>query len=100
MAYTDIYDQAVAAATTLKKKTAVALHKAAVDIINEDAGTALHNDRLTLANRIVSSPAAWADKVIWKVMENATIAADPGAATDSDVQFVVNSMINTILHMQ
>ena len=100
MAYTDIYDQAVAAATSLKKKTAVALHKAAVDIINEDAGTALHTDRLTLANRIVSDPVAWADKVIWKVMENATIAADPAAATDSDVQFVTNSMINTILHMQ
>ena len=100
MTYSDIYDQAVAESTALKKKTAVALHKAAVDIINEDTGTALHNDRLTLANRIVGNPVAWADKVIWKVMENATIAADPAAATDSDVQFVVNSLINTILHMQ
>ena len=100
MAYVDVYDQAVAVASSLKKKTAVALHKSAIDIINEDPATALHSDRLTLANRIVSNPVAWSDKVIWKVMENVTIAADPGAATDSDVLFVVNSMINSILHMQ
>jgi hypothetical protein len=32
-----------------------------------------------------------------QVLRNATIAANPGAATDSDIQFQVNSVLGDLL---
>ena len=93
MAYIDIYGAATAADSTLKKQTSVAIAKAATDILNESDATENHNQRLSWARRAQADPIGWADKAIWKVLENATIQSAPEAATDSDVQFVVNSII-------
>lgn len=97
MAYTDIYTAATDAASTLRQKVAVAIHTAAVAIINEDPGTQNHAQRLRWARQVVdtpSGPVVQAAAHIWEVLENAVIAADPAAATDSDVQFTVNSLID------
>jgi hypothetical protein len=77
----------------------VALHKAASDIATEDPATADHSQRVAWARRVFSDPVEWAEKTVWIVMQNATIAAAPTTATDSDVQFVVNSNIATFLRM-
>jgi hypothetical protein len=99
MAYTDIYTAATDDTHVLRKQIAVAMQKAATDIINEDAGTANHANRLAWARRCINSnegPIRMAERWIWKVLENATIQAAPAESTDNDVQFVVNSLADTM----
>jgi hypothetical protein len=97
VAYTDIYTAATDATHVLRKQTAVALHKAAVDILNESAATEDHPQRMAWARRVMADPVGWAEKAIWKVLEIATIQAEPTAATDSDVQFVVNAAVSSLM---
>lgn len=97
MAYTDIYTAATDETHVLRKQVAVALHKAAVDVMNEDDQTADHSQRVAWARRALADPVGWAEKAIWKVLENATIQAAPAEATDNDVQFVVNSAIGSLM---
>lgn len=98
MAYADIHTAATDDASPLRKQVAVAIAKAAADISNEDVGTANHDLRIHWARRVSMSneaPMVEAGVMMWKVLENATLQADPANATDSDVQFVVNSLIDT-----
>jgi hypothetical protein len=99
MAYTDIYDQAVVADSTLRKQITVALHKAAGDIANESPSTENHSQRLAWARRVFLDTVSWSSKAVWVVMQNATIAANPAAATDNDVQFVVNSNVSNFIKL-
>ena len=69
------------------------------DIVNEDPSTANHARRLRWADMMRQDP----DKIIsfghrWmlKILDNTTVAAAGNAATDSDVQFVINSLIDTM----
>lgn len=94
MAYIDIYAAATVADHVLRRQVAVACHKAAVDILNEDPETANHSQRMAWARRVIADPEGWAAKAIWKVLENAVIQAAPTGAIDSDVQFVVNSIVD------
>jgi hypothetical protein len=95
MAYVDVYDAATNEANSLRKKVAVAVVKAVADIRNESAGTANHARRLLWCDRVTADgPQIWAGIVIWRVLENATILANPTTATDNDVQFVVNGLVN------
>jgi hypothetical protein len=96
MAYVDIFAAATVTDHVLRKQTAVALHKAAVDILNESAATENHSQRMAWARRVIASPEEWAAKAIWKVLENATIQASPAEASDNDVQFVVNSIVDSL----
>lgn len=96
MAYTDIYTAAVDPNHGLRKQVAVALHKAAVDVLNELPSADLHKEREFWATKVVRDPVAWAAIAIWKVLKNPTVAAAPEAATDSDVQFVVNGLVNEL----
>jgi hypothetical protein len=99
MAYVDIYNEAVTVDSSLRKKITVALHKAATDISSESTSTQDHSQRLAWARRVFANPVEWTPKVIWIVMQNSTIAADPAVATDTDVQFVVNSNIANFIRM-
>jgi hypothetical protein len=96
MAYADIYAAATASDHVLRKQVAVAIVKAAVDVMNESTATEDHSQRMTWARRALSDPLGWAEKAIWKVLENATIQSAPTEATDNDVQFVVNALVNTL----
>jgi hypothetical protein len=97
MAYVDIYTEATTADSLLRKQIAVALHKAATDIAAEAENTANHAQRLAWARRVFADPTSWATKVVWTVMQNATIASTVPTTSDSDVQFVVNSNIANFL---
>jgi hypothetical protein len=99
MAYTDIYTAATDDTHVLRKLVAVAMHKAAQDVINEDAETANHNNRLVWARKVTQgadAPVTEAARWIWAVLENATIQAAPTEAADNDVQFVVNALVNVM----
>ena len=71
------------------------LFNAARDIEAEDPGTANHANRLQWAASVKENRKAMARAMIADVLENATIAADVAAATDSDVAWQVASLIDT-----
>jgi hypothetical protein len=87
----------------LSQQTEVAVETAAVQIQNEDPATADHANRLRWANwAIPNSSVAW-QPFAWPVANNpsivAKVTADPSGQTvpDSDVQFVVNSYVETVV---
>jgi len=99
MAYSDIYTAATDEAHALRKQVAVALFQAAVAVVNEDPGTENHAQRLHWARGLLvanDGPVTEAAVAVWKVLENATIQANPASATDNDVQFVVNGLVDTL----
>jgi hypothetical protein len=99
MAYTDEYDLFATTGNDLHKKVARAVDKAARDVINEDVGTENHDIRYAWAKWIRANPDRITDeahRIMMHVLDNATVSAAGNAATDSDVQFVVNGLVNTI----
>jgi hypothetical protein len=99
MAYTAEYDLIFTEDNDLHKKVARAIDKAARDVINEDVGTEHHVERLVWAHTVrrkVERIQTEAHRWIVAVLDNAAVAAAGNAAEDSDVQFVVNSLVNTM----
>src|SRR5215472_10473492 len=87
----------------LSQQTEVAVVSAAVSIQNEDPTTPDHANRIRWANwAIPNSSVAW-QAFAWPVANNPTIVAavtaDPSGQTvkDTDVQFVVNSYLETVI---
>jgi hypothetical protein len=87
----------------LSQQTEVAVVTAAGQIVNEDPATPDHANRLAWANwAIPNSSVAW-QSFAWPVASNpaiiTAITADPSGSTvlDSDVQFVVNSNLDTVI---
>jgi hypothetical protein len=87
----------------LSQKTEVAVVTAAGQIQNEDPATPDHTNRLAWANwAIPNSSVAW-QSFAWPVAENPTIVAavtdDPSGQSvqDSDVQFVINSILPKVI---
>lgn len=79
----------------LRARVAAACAKASNDVLNEDAGTANHANRLVWARTTLMDIDAMATRMFWAVISNATIAAAGNAATDNDIQWVVNSWIDS-----
>lgn len=79
----------------LWRQAYVAVLKAAADIRNEDPGTANHANRLAWALAVEQDTTANVLAMRARILENATLAAAPGSALDSDVQFVVNSLVDS-----
>ena len=99
MAYVDEYALFADATNDLHKKVARALDKAARDVINESPATEHHAERFVWACRVRQSAEtciAEAHRWIMPVLDNATVAAAGNEAVDSDVQFVVNGLVNTM----
>ena len=99
MAYTDEYALFADTTNDLHKKVARAIDKAARDVISEDPGTANHAERYVWACSVRLHPdniITEAHKYIVYVLDNATVAAAGNAAEDSDVQFVINGLVNTM----
>ena len=79
----------------LRRQTAVAVAKAAFDVLNEDPLTANHANRVNWAKFALKSTADMVERMMWGVVSNSTIQAQSGG-TDSDIQFVVNSLIPSV----
>ena len=81
------------------KRVVGACLSAAWDIVNEDAGTENHANRLIWAEDVlggVANAETRAKRIFGLVLSNATIQSSGDASTDNDIQFVVNSFINTV----
>ena len=100
MSYTAIYDAATGESAILRKQVTVAIVKAATDMLNDPGQS---EPRRSWSAEVIAVPGAAkgiAKSAMWKVLENATILAAPDTATDSDVQFVVNSIIDFLLSLR
>jgi len=100
MALVDIYNCWAGQSGLLKAKFLGACLVAAYAIINEDGGTANHANRLTWANVVLNGTVADVEAeamqhLRYAIASNATLQSVGDAATDSDVQYIVNSQINT-----
>lgn len=92
MAYADIYNAANDA--IFQGRCQVATWKAAQDVLTEDPGTTNHAARLDWANRVLKDSAnVTARQLAVQVLRNTTIASNPGASSDGDIQFQVNSVL-------
>jgi len=89
--YEQIYD--IWDGDKLKKEIVIAILKAAQDILNEDLGTTDHANRIKWANAALNDPYLWGIKMSVAVITSATIQS--GTYTDGDVQYLINSAINT-----
>ena len=99
MAYTDEYALFADDTNDLHKKVARAIDKAARDVINESPSTENHENRLLWAKKIRKNPDIMiteAHRGMMYVLDNATVSAAGNAATDNDVQFVVNGIVDTL----
>jgi hypothetical protein len=76
-------------------RIAAAIGKAATDVINEDPGTTNHANRLLWAKAAMADIDGLASEYAWTIVQNATIQTSGVEATDNDIQFVVNSNVNS-----
>jgi hypothetical protein len=72
-----------------------ALAKASYDVINESGATQYHTERLAWAITTIKNPEDVMEKMIWMVLQNPTIISSGTTFVENDIQFVVNSYINT-----
>ena len=100
MSLVNIYNCWAGQSGLLKAKFIAAILKASYAIVNEDAGTANHANRLIWANAVLNGTVAAVEEKAFQhlryaIASNATLQAAGDAATDNDVEFIVASQINT-----
>lgn len=96
MAYADIYN--AANDSMFQGRCQVAMWMAAQDIVSEASNTANHAARIDWANRVLQDNANITPRQLsMQVLRNLTIAANPGASTDGDIQFQVNSVLANLI---
>jgi hypothetical protein len=92
MAYADIFNAATD--SMFQGRCQVAAWIAAQNIISEDPQTPDHPARINWAINILRDTASITPKQLaMQVLRNATIAGNPGASSDGDIQFQVNSLV-------
>ena len=95
MSYATIYDVASDPTSALRKQVAVAVIMAATAVRYEAPTTPNHVRRVAWADRVLADgPAVWAERMIWRVLEAPVLRQAPASAEDSDVQNIVNSLID------
>lgn len=96
MAYADIYN--AANDVNWQGRCWVACWKAAQDILAEPENTPDHVRRVAWATNVMRDSAVITGRQLaMVVLQNATIATNPGAATDADIQFQVNASLPMLL---
>ena len=92
------YDQVYAYVGTsplLQHRAMVAVATAAVAVLNEAGSTPNHAARLAWASKALADPPGMARKMTFAIMANATLQTSGDTMLDSDLQFVVNSLVDT-----
>lgn len=86
--------------SNLAKQVESAVFAAAYDVRNEDALTPNHATRLAWALAVRDLDGVELEKSVKQglmaCLDNPTIGGNPDAATDNDVQFVINSAVNDL----
>jgi hypothetical protein len=93
MNYLGIYDLQYAH-PNLRIQTQVAICNAAYNVLNEDPSAANHANRILWANDTLANPDRMMNLEMSMVVQNPTIQAEGDNAADSDVQFVVNGLVD------
>lgn len=97
MAYSDLWT--LRGSASLKQRFTVAVEKAAYDVLNESSATQHYYERRGWATRVIASAASAEDYgqrfMRLGVIGNGTLQAAGEAATDNDIQFIVNSLVNS-----
>lgn len=96
MALVDIFNAYTNKDDDFRKQVAGACLIAARDICAEDPGTTNHAGRIAWAAAVLQNPEGKAIEILPRVLANATVSASMPAAVDSDVQFVVNSLVDSV----
>lgn len=94
MAYIDTYNLRYES-RDLTNRTEVAVTVAAQNILNEDEATANHANRALWAQWALKNSRQAAEQMMWGIVGNATIQANGDNSSDGDIQFVVDSLINS-----
>lgn len=81
--------------SNLKNRLTSAIADAAQDVLNEDAGTTNHAQRVVWAKAALADAQGMAEKMMWGLVGNATVASSGEASSDNDILFVVASLIDT-----
>jgi len=89
----------------LKKRVAAACTKKADSILIEPSNTANHAARLVWANDCLRDPVDTAGKLMWRFVQNGTIQTKQSAASiasgicapDSDIEYVVNVVVDAMV---
>lgn len=98
MALIDIFNAATD--ETFQSRCLAATWKAAQDIMAEAANTVNHQARIDWASRMLKDEANITPRQLaMQVLRNATIAANPAGASDGDLQFQVNSVIDSLIQV-
>lgn len=92
--YNDIYNLRYSS-SDLMNRTTVAVAKAAQDVLSEAQNTPNHAARLDWARAALDDARRMADRMLWGVLANGAIQNSGEASSDSDIQFTVNSLIDT-----
>ena len=87
----------VSGSPELEQRFLSARLKAAWDIINEAPETQNHQARLAWANKIISNYTEDKSKEYNRFLSNTTIQTNGSTSSDSDIQYVVNSLIETYI---
>jgi hypothetical protein len=93
MNYLGIYDLQYSH-PNLRTQTQIAISNSAYNVLNEDPSTANHANRLIWANNALANFERMMNLEMSLVVQNPTIQAEGDNAADSDVQFVVNGLVD------
>jgi len=86
--------------TELKKRFLGALIKKSWDVLNEDAGTSNHGNRLALAKKVLVDPPAYIEKYWLFYMSNDTVQANMDASPDNDLLYVVSDLLDEVANAE
>lgn len=96
MSYLTIFE--AANNVEFQSRCRVATWRAAQDIAAEDDATPNHATRMDWASRVLTDKSNITDKQLaMQVLRNVGIAESPNAAPDEDIQFQINSVIDSII---
>lgn len=92
-----VYDTVFALyqSTVLRRRLTVAIATAAQQVMAEPGTQPNHANRLTWAKASLQNAPAMAETMMWGLLSNASIQATAENTPDSDVQFQVNSLIDS-----
>lgn len=99
MGYIEEHDLAADNGNDLHKKVSRAIVKAAAAVVYESKAAANHDKRFVWACRVRLAPEnadAEAHRWILLVLDNPSVAGAGNTASDDDVQFVVNGLVDTM----
>lgn len=97
MAYVDVYNAAIDTAI-FQPKCMAALWSIAVDILNESVGTPNHTARVAYATRVLQDELRISAKQIAvQALRDATIASNPGAASDAAIKNQLVAVLSDLM---